>query len=318
VPTTTYSAPKKKRSWLREVTPSVAGLGALSIAAAILPGQFGWGSSSPPPHHHSTLRSIQIEWPAQGQAAVAVVGLGHRSSPAQRPVAIASVAKVMTAYVVLRHDPLDDGTDGFTLTFNESDAALADEDKSDGQSYVPIEAGETMTEREALEALLLPSANNIADALANHVDGSIDDFVNDMNTAAAQLGMRHTSYTDPSGFDASTMSTATDQLRLARAAMTIPAFADIVGMRTTVLPVAGTVTNTDTLLGQDGFVGIKTGSDQAAGGCFMFEAVRRSHGRIWRIYGVVLDQTGGPLIQAGLNAADQLATSISPQLPPAS
>jgi D-alanyl-D-alanine carboxypeptidase (penicillin-binding protein 5/6) len=89
-------------------------------------------------------------------------------------------------------------------------------------------------------------------------------------------------------------------------------------MRTAVLPVAGTVTNTDTLLGHDGFVGIKTGSDQAAGGCFMFEAVRSSHGRNWDIYGVVLGQTRGPLIQAGLGAADQLATSISPQLPPAS
>jgi D-alanyl-D-alanine carboxypeptidase (penicillin-binding protein 5/6) len=216
----------------------------------------------------------------------------------------------MTAYVVLRDDPLDGDSDGFTLTLTDADVALAAEDKSDGQSYVDVEPGEELTEREALEALLLPSANNIADALADRVAGSVDAFVADMNSTAAGLGMRHTTYTDPSGFDSTTVSTASDQLRLARAAMRIGAFAEIVGMRSVVLPVAGVVRNTDTLLGQDGFVGIKTGSDQAAGGCFMFEAVRRSRGHTWQITGVVLGQTGGPLIQAGLDAADALVGNV--------
>jgi D-alanyl-D-alanine carboxypeptidase (penicillin-binding protein 5/6) len=188
--------------------------------------------------------------------------------------------------------------------------ALAASDKAGGQSYVPVEAGETMTERAALEALLLPSANNIAVALADHIGGTSSAFVQDMNASAAQLGMRQTTYTDPSGFDPSTVSTAADQLRLARAAMRVEAFAEIVGMREAEIPVVGTVANTDNLLGHDGFVGIKTGSDQAAGGCFMFESLRTIRGHTWRIDGVVLGQTGGPLIQAGLNAADTLVLSV--------
>jgi D-alanyl-D-alanine carboxypeptidase (penicillin-binding protein 5/6) len=304
----------ERRSWLRRLAPIVTGLGVLSIAAIVYSADSGWGSS-PAARHRPTSHPIAIEWSGQGQEAISVAGHGHRSSPGLEPVPIASVAKVMTAYVVLRREPLPAGSNGFTLTFSDSDADLAAADKDDGQSYVPVEAGETMTEREALEALLLPSANNVAIALADQVDGGTAQFVRDMNLDAEQLGMTHTTYTDPSGFDPSTVSTAADQLRLARAVMRIPAFAEIVGLPDAVIPVAGTVTNTDTLLGRDGFVGIKTGSDQAAGGCFMFESVRRVNGRTWRIYGVVLGQTGGPLIRAGLDAANVLVLEFSHRRP---
>jgi D-alanyl-D-alanine carboxypeptidase (penicillin-binding protein 5/6) len=74
------------------------------------------------------------------------------------------------------------------------------------------------------------------------------------------------------------------------------------------------VANTDTLLGHDGFVGIKTGSDQAAGGCFMFSSVRRVGGHQRRVIGVVLGQTGGPEIQAGLRAAQTLTDGVMTQL----
>jgi D-alanyl-D-alanine carboxypeptidase (penicillin-binding protein 5/6) len=72
------------------------------------------------------------------------------------------------------------------------------------------------------------------------------------------------------------------------------------------LPVGGTVHNTDTLLGSHGFVGIKTGSDDAAGGCFMFRAHRQVHGRRATVTGVVLGQQGSNLISAGLYAGAQL------------
>jgi D-alanyl-D-alanine carboxypeptidase (penicillin-binding protein 5/6) len=174
--------------------------------------------------------------------------------------------------------------------------------------------GETMTEHEALEALLLPSANNIADALAEQVSGSASRFVTAMNRAAARLGMVDTVYTDPSGYDPGTISTASDQLKLARAATTLTAFTEIVSLRSAVLPGVGVVHNTDSLLGQDGFVGVKTGSDQAAGGCFMFEAVRRIGGHQRRVLGVVLGQTGGPLIAAGLSAAQSLVDGVMGEL----
>ncbi len=77
------------------------------------------------------------------------------------------------------------------------------------------------------------------------------------------------------------------------------------------LPVAGTVRNTDSLLGQDGFVGVKTGSDDAAGGCFAFRAVRYIHGERTTVTGVVLGQPGGNQIEAGLAAADDMVNRLA-------
>ena len=142
-----------------------------------------------------------------------------------------------------------------------------------------------------------------------------------MNATARSLGMTQARYTDPSGFDDATVSTAADQVRMALAAMRVPAFASIVATPSAWLPVAGLVRNTDGLLGHDGFVGIKTGSDDAAGGCFAFRAVRRIHGRETAITGVVLGQAGEDQIGAGLMAAaamvDRIAGRPMPRSAPA-
>jgi D-alanyl-D-alanine carboxypeptidase (penicillin-binding protein 5/6) len=153
-------------------------------------------------------------------------------------VPIASLAKVMTAYLVLQASPLSDESWGFTLEITAQDVADTARRRSQDQSVVAVADGEHLTEREALEALLLPSANNIAAVLANLISGSLPAFVELMNDMAHSLHMFHTTYTDPSGFDPGTRSTAADQLLLARAAMSVPAFAALVAERSAVLPVA--------------------------------------------------------------------------------
>jgi D-alanyl-D-alanine carboxypeptidase (penicillin-binding protein 5/6) len=133
--------------------------------------------------------------------------------------------------------------------------------------------------------------------------------------------MSHTRYTDPSGFDDATVSTAADQVHIVLAAMRLPAFASIVATPSAWLPVAGIVHNTNGLLGHAGFVGVKTGSDDAAGGCFAFRAIRRVDGRQTAITRVVLGQPGDDQIGAGLMAAAALVDRITgrrmPQSPPA-
>lgn len=250
-----------------------------------------------------------VDWPPEGSAAVAIGNGRTHAYGWTRPVPIASLAKVMTALVVLHSRSVTEADPGFTITITTYDVADTARRKAEGQSVIPVGVGEKLTERQALQALLLPSANNIAIALARAVSGNTDAFVGAMNTEARRLGLTSTHYTDPSGYDAGTVSTAHDQLLLARAAMRIKAFAEIVGETTVTLPVVGVVYNTDKVLGRNGIVGIKTGSDQAAGGCFMFAA--RSGHRRQLIYGVVLGQRGGPLIDAGLNAGRQLVDSVS-------
>jgi D-alanyl-D-alanine carboxypeptidase (penicillin-binding protein 5/6) len=254
-------------------------------------------------------------WPDEGEAAVAVNGLGNLGSVGgSDPVPIASLAKVMTAYLVLRDDPLGPGEEGFTITIGRADVEDLERRRELGQSVVPVEAGEVLSERQALEALLLPSANNVAALLAVHAAGSTEAFVREMNEAAGELGMGRTTYTDPSGFEDTTVSTAADQLKVARAAMADPTFAEIVAMPATVLPLVGEVPNLNALVGHEGFIGIKTGSDNAAGGCLLFARRIHTDGHTRTIFGAVLGQRDGDLIPAALTATRNLTDSVASAL----
>src|SRR5207244_8268088 len=114
-------------------------------------------------------------WPAEGQAAFIETGLSQiQAGPHQHPAPIASVAKVMTAYLVLRDHPLRPGEDGPTITLTAADVADTDHRAGQHQSVVPVATGERLTELQALQALLLPSANNIAAVLADWDGGSTD------------------------------------------------------------------------------------------------------------------------------------------------
>ncbi|HEY2603638.1 MAG TPA: hypothetical protein VGI67_18920 [Thermoleophilaceae bacterium] len=293
----------------------------IAAIAASLGHLLAASSSSPSQSSVGVLRNAQrgargevarTVWPAYGQAAFVRTGQSQiHAGPNQHAAPIASVAKVMTAYLVLRNHPLWPGQDGPTIMLTDADVADTDRRRGQHESVVSVVAGEQLTERQALQALLLPSANNIAVVLARWDAGSADRFVARMNATARSLGMTHTRYTDPSGYDDATVSTAADQLRIVQRAMRLPVFASIVATTSATLPVAGTVHNTNTLLGRDGFVGVKTGSDDAAGGCFAFRAIRWIDGKRTTITGVVLGQPGHDQIDAGLAAAAVLVDRIA-------
>jgi serine-type D-Ala-D-Ala carboxypeptidase (penicillin-binding protein 5/6) len=302
----------------------VAGLLVVIAALAAIGSQLPRASSSRAASRIDALRAERggaageavpsTVWPAYGQAAFVRAGLPRvEAGPNQHPAAIASVAKVMTAYLVLRDHPLGRGRAGPTIVLTDDDVADTDRRRGEQESVLPVAAGEQLTEYQALQALLLPSANNIAVVLARWDAGSVERFVARMNAAARSLGMTHTRYTDPSGYDDATVSTAADQVRIVDRAMRLPVFASIVATSSAKLPVVGAVQNTDTLLGYHGFVGVKTGSDDAAGGCFAFRAVRWIDGKRTTITGVVLGQPGDDRIAAGLAAADAMVDRIAGQ-----
>jgi serine-type D-Ala-D-Ala carboxypeptidase (penicillin-binding protein 5/6) len=278
-------------------------------------------SQAPPPLHLRRAVAAYVRlpggkpalaWPQEGEAAVGLQGIAPAgaSSGAQTSVPIASVAKVMTAYLTLLEHPLGAHGQGFMLRVSAADVAEEGRREALDQSILPVRSGERMSERQALQALLLPSANNIAWLLAAH-EGGVKAFLARMNATARRLGMDATTYTDPSGFEATTVSSATDQLKLARVAMGLPAFAALVNERAAVLPVAGRVTNFNALVGHDGYVGVKTGSDAAAGGCLMFAKRILVSGRALTVLGVVLGQRDGPLVEAALASAQRLGDSAA-------
>lgn len=219
-----------------------------------------------------------LPWPAGAQAAVGV-GSGVLAATADpRPLPIASVAKVMAALVTLQVRPLRKGEQGPIITITAADLADYQRRRADGESVVPVRVGEQLTEYQALQALLVPSGNNAATLLARWAAGSEEAFVTLMNAKARAMSLRQTSFADASGVSPATVSTPPDLIRLAEAAMADPVFAEIVAQPQADLPVAGRVYNVNYALGQDGIVGVKTGSSPQAGAVYLFAAPYRPPG----------------------------------------
>src|SRR6266571_2956285 len=185
-----------------------------------------------------------LPWPSAGSGAVAAAGLGFiASSGNETPIPAASVTKVMTALLVLTDKPMVVGDQGPTITLTDADVAAYQASAANGESLVPVQAGEQLTELKALEALLIPSANNIALTLARWNAGSLPAFVTKMNAEAKTLGMSHTTFADASGASPQSVSTPSDLVILGMQAMKLPVFALIVSLPSASIPVAGTVYN---------------------------------------------------------------------------
>ncbi|MDX3234246.1 D-alanyl-D-alanine carboxypeptidase [Streptomyces sp. ME03-5709C] len=248
-----------------------------------------------------------LPWPTEGQAVLEAEGLGRIGAVGeQRPVPIASVAKVMTAYVILRDHPIEAGGAGRTVEVDRKAEDQFGSGQAEGESVVKVTAGQKLSEYEALAAVMLPSANNIARLLARWDAGSEEAFVRKMNAAARGLGMRDTTYTDPSGLEATTVSTASDQVKLGRAAMKDPVFAELAA-KTRYTDLNGDVQwNVNRLLGSGGVVGIKTGSSTKAGGNLLFAAVRDVDGTRQLVVGAMLGQHKADILDTVLRRSDTL------------
>ncbi|MFG3004080.1 D-alanyl-D-alanine carboxypeptidase [Streptomyces calvus] len=249
-----------------------------------------------------------IPWPDAGQAALDVDGIGtFGSSGEQKPVPIASVAKVMTAYLILRDHPLKSGAEGPMIGID----ALAEKQSDAGQeSTVTVTEGDEISQREAIEAILIASANNVARLLARWDAGSEKAFVEKMNEAAKDLGMTNTTYTDPSGLNDTTVSTAVDQVKLARAAMKQPAFREVAAMMSYDDYKGVNHPNWNQLVGSNGVVGIKTGTTTSALGNLVFAAKKEIGGETRTVVGAVVRQPAGgtdnTILSAALTAGDAL------------
>lgn len=237
---------------------------------------------------------FDVPWPEKGQAAVRVGGAGDVGTfGEQEPVPTASVAKVMTAYVILKGHPLKKDEAGPRI---EVDAKAVADGTSESESRIEgLTAGTRFSQQEMLKMLMIPSGNNIARLLARWDTGSDSEaaFVEKMNAEAQALGMTSTTYTDPSGLDAKTVSTAVDQLKLAEEVMKLDAFRGIVQMASATVPglPKQLINNNDSLLvSKLSIRGIKTGSSSAAGGALMWAAYKTVGDKTPLLLGTMLDQ----------------------------
>jgi D-alanyl-D-alanine carboxypeptidase (penicillin-binding protein 5/6) len=276
-----------------------------------------WNATRPLPVIAASLNALptqtasaDIAWPSEGVAAIGARGYGVLATHGdQTPRPIASITKVITALTVLQRAPLKPGEQGPTYTISQADADLQASYVTRDGSTVPVAIGEQLTEYQALQALMLPSANNIADSLAVWVYGSLDSYFAAANQTVKSLGMLGTTAAgDASGLSPATVSTPSDLIRLGEAALDNPVLASIVSQAKAELPVAGTVYNVNSLLGIEGIIGIKTGNSDEAGGCLLSAAsYDLANGKKIIVVGAIL---GASVRQVALDQTRPLLASV--------
>ncbi|MFF4168197.1 serine hydrolase [Streptomyces sp. NPDC001741] len=251
---------------------------------------------------------LDMPWPAEGQGAVEVEGVGTLGSyGADKPAPIASMAKVMTAYVILQGHPITGEQTGDQITV---DKQAAEEAANTDESMAGIKEGDKYTERQMLQMLMIPSGNNVARLLARWDATTEKAFVEKMNAAAEDLGMTDSTYTDPSGLKSSTVSTPADQIALGKAVMQNDIFREIVNMPQADIPGVGKIYNNNTILLEDGVNGIKTGSSTPAGGNLLWTADTVVDGKTRRIIGAVMGADTDGTLYAKLERAIQNSLTL--------
>lgn len=286
------------------------------ICFGVLCAAITWQYLRPIPNiaaNKSSLQTIPAKafapaWPPYGQSAVGAAGYGTLGTYGkQTSFPTASVAKVITALAVLEKKPLETGQQGPTITLDAQDVQYFENHYVVGGSVVAVKAGEKITEYQALQAMLLPSGNNMADSLARWAFGSQKAYLDYANSMLKKFGLTNTDVADASGLSPSTVSTAEDLMAIGQKAIKTPVLAEIVNQPTATLPVAGKVNNVNWLLGVDGIVGIKTGNTDQAGGNFLFAANRVVDGQKVEVLGVIL---GAPLRNTAINDSRALIQSL--------
>jgi D-alanyl-D-alanine carboxypeptidase (penicillin-binding protein 5/6) len=214
-------------------------------------------------------------WPDYGSGAVGAIGfdgvLTQHGDQSARP--IASLTKIITALLVLQAKPLNDGEDGPNIELTQADLEIYNQSVADGAAVEPIYVGSSMTERQALETMLLPSAANYSVTLAIWAYGSVNAYLSATDAWLASHDLTQTNIVDTSGLSSDDVSSPSDLVEIGKLALANPSLASIVTMKQATIPDVGTISNTNGLLGTVGINGIKTGSTSAAGACLLFSSI---------------------------------------------
>lgn len=248
--------------------------------------------------------------PGFGGYAVGAVGFDGllAAGSADRSMPTASITKVITALVILDAHPIPAGEGGPEIAYTEADIDIYWDMVAQNGSVAPVAAGSSLTLRESLEAMLLPSGNNYAISLANWAFGSGDEFLVAARAWLDEHGLANTRIADSSGLSLDNVSTPTDLVALGELALAEPALAEIVATKSVDIPELGTIENSNKLLGTHGVDGIKTGTtDDAAN--LLFSADFAVGSSTVTVVGVLL---GGENHAALRSAIASLLDSIAP------
>jgi D-alanyl-D-alanine carboxypeptidase len=237
-----------------------------------------------------TQPAAELVWPDTGAGSIGAVGypglLG--STGDQESMPIASITKMITSLVLLDEKPLSPDEAGPDIRFTDADVDIYYDVLAENGSVAPVSSGMVLSQREAFEAMLLPSANNYSISLAVWAFGSVDAYLAEAETWLAANGLADTAVADTSGLSPASVSSPSDLVEIGKLVLAEPVLAEIVSMEASDLPTIGTVSNTNKLLGTNGVTGMKTGTTDEAGACLLYSAEFTVGGETVTLVGVML------------------------------
>ncbi|SJM58812.1 D-alanyl-D-alanine carboxypeptidase family protein [Agrococcus casei] len=254
----------------------------------------------------------------RGTDAGAVAIIGHddaiESTGDDQPLPMASIAKIVTALVLLEEHPMEPGSDGATITMGETDLQYYWDMVAEQGSLTDVRAGAELSQRELMERMLVISSGNAALSLANWGFGSQEAFVEAAASWISEQGLESMTVVDPVGISADSVATAGDMARLARIAYDNETLRELLGVER--IQVFGSwAANSNPLLGEDGVTGGKTGSLFASGSNLMLFAEREVAGTQVPVVSVVVGVTGTASVStASLSLLDQAYSGFREQV----
>ncbi len=271
--------------------------GVTTIALAPLPD----ASVSPLTSTDLTSAPAQLTMPPFGTTVLSADGFGILSEQnLDVPAPIASMAKVITALVVLDARPITPGNPGPSITFDANDVDALNRSIQNAESRADVIEGMTLSERDALTIMLVESANNYAWSLARWAFGSEENYVSLANEWLTSHGFTSTVVTDASGLNPATQSTPRDLLGIAALALDNEVTAGAVSTVSTSIDPIGEIDNSNKLLGILGVNGVKTGTTDEAGACLLFSADLPVGDSTVRLIGVTLGAPDHPSLDSAL------------------
>lgn len=255
--------------------------------------------------------AVEPDFPDFGRGAIGAIGFDGvlASSGDQGPFPIASITKVVTALVVLDAKPLGAGEDGPDIEFTDADVQIYNDVLAQNGSLQPVSAGMVLTQRQTMETMLIPSANNYAESLARWAYGSRDAYLTAARAWLDSHQLTDTVVEDANGLSPSNRSTPADLVALGELALADPTVAAIVAMPAAVEPGLGTIENTNQLLGTSGVDGIKTGTTDEAGACLLFSTDIPVGGETVTVVGAILGAADHDVLD---DAVVALLASVTP------
>jgi D-alanyl-D-alanine carboxypeptidase (penicillin-binding protein 5/6) len=293
----------KRRRWRRRIISMSAVIVVLAIAGTYvsmtLTAPVGAAAAAFHRPNVSPPAAAVVAMPQIGESAVSISGaddyLGptasgiFASSGGTGALPMASISKLVTAMVVLSAKPLGASGAGPTITWSKADSALYDKYYVLNATIAAMKNGSSMSEHDALETMLVVSACNYAEALADWAFGSEAGFISATRKWLKAHNLTGTTMVEPTGLDDRNTSTPSDLIAIGKLAMADPAIAAIVAKTSLDVPSLAGLPSTNDLLGTDGVNGIKTGTLDSAGADLLFSAaVHVRNSLTLNVVGVVL------------------------------